>query len=638
MNGIKPNDPIWEMPADIRQAYLAAMRAGPLEKPLTPLSSHELEAPIELSEEDDAPRSQASLSIQGYHISSEISSGGQATVYRAIQESTGMTVAVKVMAGGGLVGTRRRIRFEREAQILAKLDHPNIVSILDRGRTADGSFFIVMKYIRGPTLDGYLRGDEKDRDLTLSIFESICEAVEEAHAKGVVHRDLKPSNIRVDDRGDPHVLDFGLATALAEPDEPALLSRHEVTMTGQILGSLPWASPEVVAGQSKHVTAASDVYSLGVMLYECIAGVPPYEITGPTLDVVRSICREVPVAPSLARRGARGWRWLPETRRDPLDCLILKCLAKDPKRRYASAGELGRALSACRTGAARAPFNIRASLAAASAIAALVVIVTGLIHTGKFSFTPRPPSLSALAGQPSTATVPLRPMIRTSFGMELIRIEPGTFMMGSTKNEPDRGIDELQRRVVLTRPFYLGATLVTQAQYQTVVGTNPSDPLGQRLDFPVQRISFHDAEAFCNLLSQREHRHFRLPTEAEWEYACRAETQTPYAGNLPDMGWYDSNSDGHLHPVGQLRPNAWGLYDMHGLLNEWCSDFYARYRPDDVTDPKGIIAYEGHHHVIRGGDFTRTMEYARSAARGAFDPDLRVVTVGFRVACDVDLH
>ena len=173
---------------------------------------------------------------------------------------------------------------------------------------------------------------------------------------------------------------------------------------------------------------------------------------------------------------------------------------------------------------------------------------------------------------------------------------------------------------------------MTQSQYVAVTGVNPADPIAVGLGLPVQNVSYQQAQDFCARLGRREGRAYRLPTESEWEYACRAGTGGAYAGDLPDMAWYDGNSDNRLQAVGRKRPNAWGLYDMHGLVNEWCSDWYGPYPPKAVADPQG--ATEGHHRVIRGGDFSRSSRWVRSAARAPRDPELPGPKIGFRVVCE----
>jgi formylglycine-generating enzyme required for sulfatase activity len=164
-------------------------------------------------------------------------------------------------------------------------------------------------------------------------------------------------------------------------------------------------------------------------------------------------------------------------------------------------------------------------------------------------------------------------------GMKFIRIEAGEFMMGSPETEVGRQNDETLHHVKITKPFMMAMTTVTQAQWKAVMGNNPSSHLGD--DFPVDTVSWNDAVAFCEKLSAKEGKHYRLPTEAEWEYACRAGTQTTYGGtnNLDEMGWYAENSAFHgtrqSHPVAQKKPNAWGLYDMHGNIWQWTADGYA---------------------------------------------------------------
>jgi serine/threonine protein kinase len=187
-------------------------------------------------------QAESATGIPGYSLQREIGRGGQAIVYLAIQQSTGRKVAIKIIRKEALADERSMARYRREVQVLAALDHPYIVGIVDTGAASDGSQFIVMNYIAGATLDEYMKYAEvaSNRGKLLRLFLKICEAVNTAHVRGIVHRDLKPGNIRIDERGEPHILDFGLAaTAL----DHLAGGDHPKSVTGEFLGSLPWCSP-----------------------------------------------------------------------------------------------------------------------------------------------------------------------------------------------------------------------------------------------------------------------------------------------------------------------------------------------------------------------------------------------------------
>jgi formylglycine-generating enzyme required for sulfatase activity len=233
--------------------------------------------------------------------------------------------------------------------------------------------------------------------------------------------------------------------------------------------------------------------------------------------------------------------------------------------------------------------------------------------------------------------------VTNSIGMKLVLISAGEFLMGSAKaDDPDAYEDEQPRhRVRISQPFYLGQTEVTQGQYRAVTGHNPS-LFKASDDLPVENVSWNDAVAFCEKLNAMEKGSlagaiYRLPTEAEWEYACRAGSTTRYsfgndAASLGEFAWYFENTGGKTHPVGQKRPNAFNLFDMHGNVYEWCQDGYQAdyYRESPAADPPGPS--RAWDRVIRGGCWDDLPRYARSAYRFRYTPGFQIHNLGFRLA------
>ncbi|QOV88690.1 SUMF1/EgtB/PvdO family nonheme iron enzyme [Humisphaera borealis] len=252
-----------------------------------------------------------------------------------------------------------------------------------------------------------------------------------------------------------------------------------------------------------------------------------------------------------------------------------------------------------------------------------------------------------LAQLPSTLRLQSRTTFTNSIGARLVYVKPGTFAMGSAQTVAGRGADEFQHEVTISQGYYMGATEVTQAQWRAVMGTEPSRL--KQDDFPVDAVSWHDAAEFCRRLSQKEGKTYRLPTEAEWEYAARAGTTTKWSfgdrpedlhrfGNYSDVSstqnhrWQDkSANDGNdrLARVGSYPSNPWGLYDMYGNVHEWCSDWYGEYPQVAVTDPAGPNT--GTERVVRGGSYANAASTCSSAKRGTLSPDKRQGSYGFRI-------
>ena len=214
--------------------------------------------------------------------------------------------------------------------------------------------------------------------------------------------------------------------------------------------------------------------------------------------------------------------------------------------------------------------------------------------------------------------------------MEMVWCAPGKFEMGSPIGETGRFDNEVRHSVSITKGFWIGKYEVTQRQWESVMRNNHSRFKGP--DNPVENVSWHDCDIFIRRVNQALGIGARLPTEAEWEYACRAGSDAPVAGSgvIADMAWYDLNSDNQTHEVGRNQPNAWGLYDMHGNVLEWCRDWFSN-SPSEAVDPKGPPS--GSFKVLRGGCWFFYERDCRSAYRLRREPNLRNCIFGFRIAC-----
>jgi tetratricopeptide (TPR) repeat protein len=326
-----------EQPAHAREAYLdqacagnAALRAEVAEL----LRWHEnpasaLAHPTRIA----APRSSPTQPVQigRYAILRVLGEGGMGTVYEAEQEQPRRIVALKVMRSG-LASPDLVRRFEFEAQVLGRLQHPGIAQVFEAGTTTDDRGrvipFFAMELVRGTTLLRHATARALDRETRLELMARICDAVGHAHQKGVLHRDLKPGNILVDESGQPKVLDFGIARALdAEAEQVTTL-----TAAGQIIGTLEYMSPEQLSGDTSDLDTRSDVFALGVILFELLAGRRPFD-TGntPLPEVVRRMHDDAPTRLSSLDKTLRG----------DVETIVTKALDRDRTRRYASAEALG---------------------------------------------------------------------------------------------------------------------------------------------------------------------------------------------------------------------------------------------------------------------------------------------------------
>ena len=267
-----------------------------------------------------------------YEVLAELPRGGQAVVYKAIHRPTGQKVALKILSPNLRGSVKARRAFEREVDLVASLQHPGIVTLHNSG-VGQGQYYFSMAYIHGQRLDDYCRQRDLDLQQRVGMLREVCQAVTYAHQRGVIHRDLKPSNILVDEHGAPKVVDFGLAKS-------ADLLSGPHSLTGEIKGTTQYMAPEQAAGRPDQIDVRSDVYALGVMMYELFTGRLPYDVGESTLEGLRVIQEAEPMRPR---------QFLPRFDRD-LEAIVLKAIAKERERRYQSAGELAADLDHWRTG------------------------------------------------------------------------------------------------------------------------------------------------------------------------------------------------------------------------------------------------------------------------------------------------
>ncbi len=256
-----------------------------------------------------------------------IGEGGMGIVYEGEQQSPQRLVAIKVVRSGQHADEYRIRLFQREAQTLARLKHPAIAAVYQAGRSEDGQDYFAMELVHGIPLNAYMRERQMSRVDRLRLFNLICDAINYAHQRGVIHRDLKPTNILVDAQGNPKILDFGLARI----NDPQVAVSTLITDVGRMMGTLPYMSPEEVRGDQDAIDVRSDVYSLGVTLYELLTDRLPYTVKRAALpEAVRIICEDPPRRPASIDRSLRG----------DLEIIVQKALAKEPERRYQSAALL----------------------------------------------------------------------------------------------------------------------------------------------------------------------------------------------------------------------------------------------------------------------------------------------------------
>lgn len=584
------------------------------------------------------------LVLGSYLVLERLGEGGMGQVFKARHQGLGRVVALKLIHKERLGNPQAVKRFHREILIAAKLNHPNIVLAYDAEQIGN-THFLTMEFVEGKDLNMLVK--EKGR---LSV-EQVCDYIRQAalglqhaHERGLVHRDIKPHNLLLSNSGVVKILDMGLARMQADDESSTL------TTEGSVLGTLDYVSPEQ-AMNSHRVDIRADLYSLGCTFYFLLTGQVPFP-GGTAMEKLSNHAFHIPTPVEQLRPD------IPPG----VAAVIRKLLAKKPEDRFQSPAELAAVLTR-RPGSANAA-QITLSPAGTTAKRHLLKLVAGgIVGMAGIGLL-----LALLWGSRSDTSKSAKftdaeSFVVNSIGMKLAHIQPGKFLMGSTpeeierfkkephSNEPGVSVQSEgpQQEVRLTKGFYMGVQEVTQNEYQKVMGRNPSAFKGP--DYPVEQVNWDEAVEFCKQLSEladerKARRVYRLPTEAEWEYACRAGTatvfhsgnslfakQANFNGNFPFGGVEKGTNLAKTTKVGSYPPNAWGLYDMHGNVSEWCLDGPRTYTPNPVDDPRGPETAGG-SRLMRGGSWLHDAWNCRSAQRQEFRSSHRHNNLGFRVVLE----
>ena len=647
--------------------------------------------------------------LAGYKLIQLLGEGGMGLVFAAEDIRLKRKVALKMMKPEIAAKASHRERFLREAQAAVVVEHDHIVAIHQIGEEK-GIPFIVMPFLQGEPLDVRLKRGRLSAPEFMSIGRQVAEGLAAAHAKGLIHRDIKPANIWLEAGSSPRakILDFGLAR----------LTNDEVhlTQSGAIMGTPAYMSPEQARGIK--VDHRADLFSLGVMLYEMSTGQRPF--TGhDTMSVLFSLASDTPVPPIelnpdlppifsrlVERLLAKDVEKRIQTGRDVADVLqrlqpektVVVIATSQPiveENPFAdldssSATNVGVTYSldeeSSERSATRTSNSVRGAqprskktMYFAFAGIALLALSIGAFFAFRGKNEPKPdavvksndPPKKAKIDPPRTNPLPIVapndlpayvPVTLEEKEAKKLQADCAAKLKTDVETKSPTGIAMVlipPGGEALPKAYLLGKYEVTQGEWETVMGYNPSafkkgSQAVEGLDtsrFPVEGVSWFESVEYCNKLSAQEGMKpyydltvtkrsgpaideaevnilggngYHIPTDAEWEHGCRAGTKSKYHfgdkdDDLGDYGWYNKNSEGRTHGVGEKKPNAFGLYDMHGNVWEWNEAI--------LTNAKGAP-----ERVYRGGSFYSPAGNCAVSSRSRYGPASRTSSYGLRLA------
>jgi formylglycine-generating enzyme required for sulfatase activity len=469
-----------------------------------------------------------------------------------------------------------------ELQLSVRLRHPHLINGItcEQGEIFGDLCLGLVMELADDTLEGYYAKQSQGLSVetVTAIAQHLAQGLSALHQDGITHRDLKPANVLlVKDLW--KLGDFGIARSLQD-------KTSTYTSPSQQIGTIAYMPPESYSGK---ISPAWDLWAFGVMVHQLASGQHPFP-TQLAPELMRMVLMENPqIDPKLS---------------SPLGEVVAGCLIKDPKERW-SAEKVLTALN---------PPQVVQVPRSSPSIASLPQPAT-----------PLPTGLTTITENLGEGVI-----------LELIQLPAGQFMMGGSKGDPKAYDDEKPLHQVFIKVFAIGKYPITQRQYKAVMGKNPSY-CKFTLDAPVEQVTWNDAQIFCRKLSESTGKKYRLPSEAEWEYACKAGSETPYyfgdnAYQLSDHAWFNENSKNRTHPVGEKLPNAWELHDMNGNVWEWCEDRWHDTYHRAPVDGTSWTQKGDSRRVLRGGSREGNSGTCRSSFRRRGSPDHKDSNHGFRVA------
>lgn len=617
---------------------------------ICPTCNNQYEANLTFCPEDNDvlehdPQSLVNTTLDGqYLIEAVIGRGGMGTVYRARHILLGDMVAIKILPSHLSNDPEALRRFLREGQIARRFRHPNVVTVHDL-RASEGNAYMVLEFIDGNTLRSELdRHGRFSPQEALNMLAPVANALNAAHVMGVVHRDLKLDNIMIgrslEGASEIKLLDLGIAK-LTEVGVTAM------TQSGQLLGTPAYMSPEQwgtgTGDDGPKIDGRADIYSLGVCFFELIANRLPYDAVTIQELAVAHVLNPIPLLHEIFDDVPREF-----------SMIIALAMAKRRADRPATCEELINLLQKSLVNAPTLRMNtrrleVKLPPEVEVRIGQEVETTMSLFDYQVATVNSEGEVVDRRHGQAQFFIEELEP----DLFLEMVWIPDGSFNMGSPDQELKRSKDESPYHNVSLSSFFIGKYAITQAQWRFVAQLPPlniplnPDPSSFKGDnLPVENVSWEDCQEFCLRLSSKTGRNYRLPSEAQWEYSCRAGTTSPFHFGetiIPDLANYNGLfrygkgpkgvNRNQTVPVGSLKvANGFGLYDMHGNVWEWCQDIWHDSYEGAPND--GSVWFEGgdrSRRVMRGGSWYANSGICRSATRAGSGPTSHNDMIGFRV-------